>query len=125
MYKLTNGNSIIRTADGASIPMAEGNRDYVDYQDWVAAGNVPDPADPVPVEPSRWSTLEFLERFTKQERNTIRAAAKQSPDLEDWLDLLRAAGEVVATDQRTIDGLAALVAAGLITQARADMILDV
>jgi len=49
MYKLTNGNTVIRTADGASIPMAEGNTDYRNYQVWLAAGNTPDPADPIPV----------------------------------------------------------------------------
>lgn len=89
------------------------------YWDGTAAvANPPPPSAPVV-----WSALEFMERFTKQERNNIRAAAKQNADLEDWLDLLRAAGEVNPEDQRTIDGLAALVAAGLLTQQRADAIV--
>jgi len=46
-YKLTNTNSIIRTSDSASIPPVESNRDYADYLAWLAAGNTPDPADPV------------------------------------------------------------------------------
>lgn len=46
-YKLTNGSSIIRVADGASIPADPANRDYAEYQEWIAAGNTPDPADPI------------------------------------------------------------------------------
>jgi len=70
-----------------------------------------------------WSTLEFMQRFTKQERGAIRAAARQSDDVEDWLDLLRAAQDVRPADPRTIDGMAALVAAGLLTAQRRDEIL--
>jgi hypothetical protein len=48
MYKLTNSNSIHRISDGAGIPMAEGNSDYVRYLEWVAEGNTPLPVDPPP-----------------------------------------------------------------------------
>ena len=44
MYKLTDNNSVIRLADGACIPMADGNRDYQEYLQWVADGNTPQPA---------------------------------------------------------------------------------
>jgi len=47
MYKL-NKNSITRLLDGACIPLAEGNTDYSEYLAWVAKGNIPDPADPIP-----------------------------------------------------------------------------
>ena len=46
-YQLTDGG-ILRARDGANIPVDPGNRDYSDYQDWLAAGNTPDPADPPP-----------------------------------------------------------------------------
>jgi len=46
-YKLTNGSSIIRVADGAGIPADPTNRDYVEYQEWLAADNTPDQADPI------------------------------------------------------------------------------
>ena len=37
--------SVIRKEDGAMIPKDEGNKDYQDYLEWVAAGNTPDAAD--------------------------------------------------------------------------------
>lgn len=48
-YKLGQNDSIIRESDGATIPMVGGNRDYQEYMQWVADGNVADPADPIPV----------------------------------------------------------------------------
>ena len=53
MYKLLPNDSItnqplqavLRTADNAYIPMAEGNRDYQGYLKWLAEGNTPEPAD--------------------------------------------------------------------------------
>lgn len=47
MYKLTNYSVVIRTADGAYIPFAEGNTDFASYKDWLVAGNIPEPADQI------------------------------------------------------------------------------
>ena len=41
-YQLTATNIIIRTFDGASIPNDPANRDRIEYDVWVAKGNVPD-----------------------------------------------------------------------------------
>jgi hypothetical protein len=38
-------NCICRISDGASIPLAPGNRDYQEYLAWLAEGNEPLPAD--------------------------------------------------------------------------------
>lgn len=62
-YKLTNGNTVIRAADGAFIPMVEDNTDYRNYQVWLAAGNTPAPADPVPVEVHNVRKLTIIERL--------------------------------------------------------------
>jgi hypothetical protein len=44
MYKLSTGG-VIRQADNAFIPDAAGNRDWIEYQEWLSAGNVPAAAD--------------------------------------------------------------------------------
>jgi len=47
MYKLTNHDTIIRLADGASIPADPRNRDYKKYLAWRDTGGVAEPADVV------------------------------------------------------------------------------
>lgn len=79
--------------------------------------------DPVPTAaPRRVSTLDFMERLTLEERAAVRAASRVDASLDDWLDLLRAAQWVDLDDPRTQGGLAASVAAGLLTPERAQEI---
>lgn len=51
-YKLTEFGSVIRLEDGAGIPAAPTNTDYVAYLRWLAEGNTPMPADSVPTAPA-------------------------------------------------------------------------
>lgn len=49
MYKLIEGEALVRLSDNAVIPVSPDNRDYVAYLAWVAEGNTAAPMDPVPV----------------------------------------------------------------------------
>ncbi len=48
-YKLTD-DGVQRLNDGAWIPETTDNRDWVEYQEWIADGNTPLPADVDPVQ---------------------------------------------------------------------------
>jgi hypothetical protein len=50
-YQLTATDAVIRTEDGASIPNDPANRDWAEYQQWLADGGVPDPYKPPPPPP--------------------------------------------------------------------------
>ena len=68
--------------------------------------------------------LQFMERFTEAEQLAITTAAQSTPSVRMWYDRLIAASEVVQNDPRLQAGMSAMVAAGLLTQARADAIMD-
>lgn len=67
--------------------------------------------------------LEYLRRFTGQERVTIRQAAKENPVLEDYLAMLEIAQDINLDDPATQGGVQALEIAGLIGEGRAAEVL--
>ena len=49
MYKEIKREGVLigieKLSNKAGIPIKEGNRDYQEYLEWLAAGNTPEPAD--------------------------------------------------------------------------------
>lgn len=71
------------------------------------------------------SVLQFLQLFTQSERIAIRTAGASNAIVDDFLYMLDHTTQVVLTDNLTIEALAGLVQAGLLTQSRANTILGV
>jgi hypothetical protein len=76
-YQLTATDaSVIRTEDGACIPNDPANRDWVEYQAWLAEGNTSDPyvePEPVPSQPTEGQQLLY------EHENRIRALEGEPP----------------------------------------------
>lgn len=68
--------------------------------------------------------LEYLRRFTQDERIVIRQAAKANTVLEDYLALLELAQEIDTADADTIAAVNMLEQAGLLATGRAQEILN-
>lgn len=94
--------------------------------DHVLAEPEPIPeASPVTVYGGRriLTKLEFLRLFTMTERITMRAAAKESPVMEDYLQLMDLAQEMNLDDSDTIAGVQMMEQAGLLASGRAEEVL--
>lgn len=119
---VANTSAVLRTSDNTTIPFDPGNVDYQAYQEWLAAGNVPDPA-PALAPVTQMSPLVFIGRFTAAEQAAVAAAAQTSAAMLLWLTQLSAAQYIDVTDPRTIAGINMLVTAGLLTADRVPEIL--
>lgn len=78
-----------------------------------------------PQEPAPRTVIDgvaFLGRVTDAEYVAVLAAARQSPQIARWLDILRLRGEVEVSGETAKAAKAGLVAAGLLTPERADAI---
>jgi hypothetical protein len=66
----------------------------------------------------RWTSYEFLSRFTAAERASIRVGSVSDAALADFLMFSQAAQEVVSDDPVTAAGMDYLVQLGILTPAR-------
>ena len=94
--------------------------DLVDYEhaEWTPEVQPPAAAN------QTLTKLEYLRRFTADERVAIRAAAAANPALEDYLQLMELAQDINTGDPDTIAAVTMLEQAGLIAAGRAQEILN-
>lgn len=78
---------------------------------------------PVTIVPTSCTPLTFINKFTDAEQLAIVTATLSVPQIKLFYDKLLASQEVVFNDPRLSAGLSALVAAGLLTQERMDVVL--
>ena len=118
---MNNAPGIIRDADRANIPADTGNRDWVAYQAWLAAGGVPNPAPPpppprVPQSVMMWQLQVVLaqEGLATKVHAAVTAAAANNPMIEGiWQSL-------ALPIRRSSPTLASLATASGITAAQLD-----
>ena len=94
--------------------------DLVDYDhtEWTPEAQPPATAN------QTLTKLEYLRRFTVEERVAIRAAAEQNAVLADYLQLMELAQDINTGDPDTIAAVTMLEQAGLIAAGRAQEILN-
>jgi len=81
----------------------------------IDAGRNPSHERPEPV-----PAIDFLARFTKEERKAIRQAGVRNDDVADFYDLLRAANTIIPDAPMIRDGMQMLVDAGVLSATRRD-----
>jgi hypothetical protein len=79
-YQLTATEfSVIRTADNVCIPNDPANRDWAEYQQWLADGGVPDPYIPLPPGPPPPPTQQQQDQVLYDHESRIRSLEGQPP----------------------------------------------
>jgi hypothetical protein len=81
-------------------------------------------ATEAPIAPVRYTSYEFLLRFTPQERAAFRDAAITDPLVADFQQLAAAAQQIISNDPNTIAGMNYLVSVELLTEQRKNEILS-
>jgi len=78
---------------------------------------------PAPVYKTQFTSLEYLEKFTEAEQLAVVSATIANAQVKLLYDKMLAASFIDLQDPRTIGGLSALVAVGLLTEERKTEIL--
>jgi len=127
--KLKGGNAICLEEynglnAGAIVPKS--NARWADVEQWIEDnGPMPDydyPPEPEPVK-TRFTSLEYLDRFTTVEEDGILDAMAEDKQVRKFYDRLLAATYIDVEDARTAQGLDLLISKGLLASSRKDELL--
>nr|WP_321985300.1 hypothetical protein [uncultured Lichenicoccus sp.] len=137
LYQQTQiANLILRTSDGAFVPVDQSNADYQQVMGWQAQGNTIAPAPTVP-NPTTISNSACMARFTTAELTAwetyVLTHSTTNPNIVlgatvggatwAWSWTVLTGPQVTLTDSATVTAHAALVSAGILTAARSTAIL--
>lgn len=78
-YQLNPDGSVLRRADGASIPADDGNGSWREYQAWLGLGNVPDPVNPSYAAEEARQRKNFADRQSAKVDATVQLLASKTP----------------------------------------------
>lgn len=84
MYKLTPTTSILRLADGATIPADSVNTEYQEYQKWVAKGNTAAPVDPPTLDEQNAPILSALREIDAKAIRGLLEYVASKPDASQF-----------------------------------------
>ncbi|KAF0844319.1 hypothetical protein FNL37_1763 [Methylovorus glucosotrophus] len=73
---------------------------------------------------TKFTSLEYLDRFTEAEQLAVVGATMSNPAVKLWYDRMAMASYVDITDPRVAAGIDALIAAGLLDAGRKDALLQ-
>lgn len=107
-----------------SVPDDDANRHCRTVKKWIAAGNTPEPADPIPAVRAL-TYADFKARFTSAEMTAIRQAviADTSGEALDWTLDAASANTVNLDSENCAAFLDKMIAAGILTEQRKTEIL--
>lgn len=121
---------VTRKSDGTEVyryqsdaPIEWTGMEFSDYDHTAQAEINPDGSIEGAVTGRVMTKLEFLRRFTQEERVAIRTVAKSNPVLEDYMAMIDLAQDIDTSDPDTQAGVRMLEAAGLLATGRADEVL--
>lgn len=115
---------IIRDAAGNELNRIIADPEFMaaNYEHYEEA---PEPVEPeTPPEPTRWDLIDFRKRFTAAEKVALYTAAGTDVMIKIFIDDLAATPVVVPDDAELNQGIAYVVAQGILTLERAREILD-
>jgi hypothetical protein len=111
-FRLTGEGGYV-ASDGRNIPNDPANRDYMEVQAWIAAGNTPDSYAAPPVPAPSFLARDLMTQLTSADYAAIQSAVAGSADLGLLWSSLMAQGEapISTASARFQAGWTALAAA--------------